>query len=106
MTRYMVEVQHEPEVHACAELIQIFLATGSHLLTHADWGCMDGEHCAWIIVEADSKEEARSVVPPPLRAGARVIGLNKFSIEKIDFFMSHHLADHTPVSELIFQLDD
>ena len=90
MTRYMVEVHHQPEVHACADVVQIFLATGSHLLTHADWGCLDGQHSAWIIMETDSKEEARYVVPPAFRASAKITGLNKFTMEQIDNILSHH----------------
>jgi hypothetical protein len=90
MARYLIEVPHEPEVQACARVVKVFLATGSHLLTHADWGCLDGVHSAWIIVDADSKEEARYVVPPAFRAAARIIGLNKFTIEQIDYIMDHH----------------
>ena len=94
MARYLIEVPHEPEVQACARVVQVFLATGSHLLTHADWGCLDGVHSAWLIVEADSKDEARYTVPPALRAGARITGLNKFSMEQIDRIMSHHLESN------------
>ena len=90
MARYLIEVPHESEVQACARVVQVFLATGSHLLTHADWGCMDGVHSAWIIVEVDSKEEARYVLPPAFRAGAKIIGLNKFTMEQIDSIMSRH----------------
>jgi hypothetical protein len=49
---------------ACARIVQILLSTGSHYITHADWGCVDGEHTAWIIVEGDSKEQARCICLP------------------------------------------
>jgi hypothetical protein len=55
MPRFLIELQHEDEQLACSRFVQIFLETGSHYLTHADWGCMDGEHTAWITIEADSK---------------------------------------------------
>ena len=74
MARYLIEVPHEPEVQACARVVQVFLATGSHLLTHADWGCFNGVHSAWIIVDADSEEEARYVVPPAFRAAQGWLG--------------------------------
>ena len=90
MARYLIEVPHEPDVQACVRAVQVFLATGFHLLTHADWGCMDGQHCAWIIVDVDSKDEARYLVPPVFRANARVIGLNQFSMEQLDAMMSRH----------------
>jgi hypothetical protein len=55
-------------------VVQVFLATGSHFLTHADWGCEDGVHSAWMIVDADSKEDARSIVPPQYRKDAKITG--------------------------------
>jgi len=90
MERYLIEVPHEAEHQACARVVQIFLATGSHVLTHADWGCLDGVHNAWLIVEADSKDEARYSVPPALRTSARITQLNKFTMEQLDRIMSHH----------------
>jgi len=90
MERYLIEVPHEPDFAACVRAVQVFLATGSHLLTHADWGCLDGNHCAWITAEVDSRDEARYLVPPAYRADARIIGLNKFSIEQLGTMMSHH----------------
>lgn len=90
MPLYLIEVPHEPDVQSCARAVHIFLATGSHLLTHADWGCVDGQHCAWIIADMGSKEEARYLVPPAFRAEAKVTGLNKFSMEQLDTIMSRH----------------
>lgn len=84
MPRFLIEVPHESEQLACSRFVQIFLATGSHYLTHADWGCMDGEHTAWITVEADSKEQARLVLPPAYRTQAKIVALNKFKVEKVD----------------------
>lgn len=90
MARFLIEVPHEPEELACARVVEIFLRTGSHFVTHTDWGCMDGEHKAWIIVEVDSKEEARSVLPPAFRPQARIVGLNKFTMEQIDAIIAQH----------------
>jgi hypothetical protein len=90
MSRYLIELPHDSEVQACARVVQVFLATGSHLLSHADWGCMDGVHSAWIMVEAESKEEARNMVPPALRDDAQITGLNQFTMEQVDHIMSHH----------------
>jgi hypothetical protein len=55
MTKYLVEVYHSPDKIECLHTIQIFLSSGSHFLTHADWGCLDGEHKAWFIIDVDSK---------------------------------------------------
>lgn len=83
MPRFLIEVQHEAEAQACAQVVQIFLTSGSHFLTHADWGCMDGEHASWMMVDADSKEQARCILPPAFRDQARIIALTKFTKEQI-----------------------
>ena len=90
MARFLIEVPHEAELVACARAIQILLTSGSHFLTHADFGCTDGDHKAWIIVEVASKEEARSILPPSLRSEARIVKLNYFTLEEIDAILQHH----------------
>lgn len=90
MARFLIEVPHEAEKVACARVVKIFLQTGSHFLTHCDWGCMDGEHKAWIIVDVPSKEDARYILPPGLRAEAKIVSLNKFTMEQIDEILGHH----------------
>jgi hypothetical protein len=64
--------------------------SGSHWVTHADWGCRDGDHRAWIIIEAEDKDEARRIVPPAFRASAKVTGLNKFTVADIDTILREH----------------
>ncbi len=44
MARFLIEVTHDAEQVACARAVDAFFKTGSHFFTHADWGCMDGEH--------------------------------------------------------------
>ncbi len=90
MSRFLIEVPHEPEELACARVVEIFLKTGSHFVTHTDWGCMDGEHYAWLIVEVDNKDEARRILPPAFRPQARIVGLNKFTMEQIDEIIARH----------------
>jgi hypothetical protein len=91
-TRFLIEVPHEATMVACARAVQALLRSGSHFLTRADWGCRDGEHKAWIIVEMDTKEEARGLVPPEFRSQAKVIQLNGFSLQEIEGILSQHKA--------------
>ena len=51
---------------------------------------MDGVHKGWIIVEVESKEEARSILPPFYRPLANIVKLNKFTVEEIDELLHHH----------------
>jgi hypothetical protein len=90
MARFLIEVPHEAERVACARVIRIFLKTGSHFLTHADWGCKDGEHKAWIVADVDSCEEARSIVPAAMRSQAKVVQLSYFTLREVDAILSDH----------------
>jgi hypothetical protein len=90
MARFLIEVPHDAETVTCARVVEIFLKTGSHFVTHADWGCKDGDHKAWIIAEVDSKDEARSILPPAFRAQAKIVQLNKFTMAEIDEVLRQH----------------
>jgi len=90
MARFLIEVPHEAERVACARVVELFLKTGSHFVTHADWGCMDGEHKAWIIADVDSKAEARSILPPSLRPQAKIVQLNYFTLEGVEAILGQH----------------
>jgi hypothetical protein len=79
MKKFLIEVPHAPDKTSCDHAIQVFMESGSHFLTHAEWGCTDGEHKAWIIIEVESKEEARLVVPPFFRPDAKITKLVTFT---------------------------
>lgn len=90
MSKYLVEVPHEAEKAACARAIQVFLSTGSHFVANADWGCDDGEHKAWMIVEVETKEDARSLLPPNYRSEAKIVKLTKFTLQEAEEILSQH----------------
>ena len=87
--RFLIEVEHEGNTRACTEAVRVFLRTGSHFLTHAEWGCKDGVHKAWMIVDLDSKDEARNLVPAQFRAAAMVVRLNGFSMNEAEGVQAH-----------------
>jgi hypothetical protein len=90
MPRFLIEVAHDEDLLACAQVVESFLNYGSHFTTNADWGCSDGVHKAWITIETENKEDARNILPPAYRAGATIIRLNKFNIEEIDEILKQH----------------
>ena len=90
MSKFLIEVPHAPDELECARVVQVFLATGSHFLSHAEWGCMDGVHSAWMMVDVDNKTEALAILPPAFRSGARIIGLNHFSLAEIEPVLRRH----------------
>ena len=96
MQKFLIEVPHESDTVACSKAVHVFLTTGSHFLSNAEWGCHDGVHSAWMIVEVGSKAEAMLIVPPAFRNGTRVVGLNRFSLQKIEAFLAKHARRESP----------
>ena len=90
MPRFLIEVPHEEETVACIRAIQVLFETGSHFITNADFGCKDGVHKAWLVVEVDSKEEATMIVPPVYRESSTVIQLNYFTPEELEELLKLH----------------
>jgi hypothetical protein len=88
--KFLIEVPHDANTAACARVVDIFLKSGSHFLSRADWGCRDGVHKAWMMVEVGSKEDAVRIVPPAFRDHAKIVQLNCFSVEEIDDILREH----------------
>lgn len=78
MDRYLVESHHE--AHDCDAIIKEINAAG--YLHCFEWGCHDGVHAGWAIIENDNREHARQIVPWQIRDKARVVKLEKFGSSK------------------------
>jgi len=92
MKRFLIEVPHEADRVACYRAIHVFLSSGSHFLSHCDWGCMDGIHKAWMTVEAESREDAGKIVPPAFRQTATIVELGRFSLHQVETALAQHTA--------------
>ena len=79
MDKFLVVLPHT--IEDCVRSLQQIEAIG--MITHFDWGCKDGEHVGWVMLEAENKAEALMVVPTNQRVKARVIKLTKFSPDDI-----------------------
>jgi hypothetical protein len=90
MPRFYVEVPHGASKEECDKAIQMFLSTGSHFITNADWGCKDGEHKAWFICEIEDKESVLRILPPLFRPVAKIVEVQKFSVKDIPEIMDSH----------------
>lgn len=93
MPRFYIEIPHEADKMACLKAVKVLQETGSHFLTKADYGCLDGDHTARIIVEVDSKEEAMMVIPRAYRETTKIIKLTCFSPEEIDRMLASHSGE-------------
>lgn len=89
MDRYFIEVPHEADPGECARAVKLFLETGSHYMTRVDWGCKDGVHKAFLIMDLENKEEARRIVPRIFHSDAIVVKLNKFTREDIEEVLNY-----------------
>jgi hypothetical protein len=78
MNRYLVESTHMAS--DCRHVIEQFIFHG-HVMNF-DWGCYDGVHTGWAILESENESQALMTVPPHLRSKARAIQLTKFTPEK------------------------
>jgi hypothetical protein len=92
MEKYLIEVPHEDTKTACVNAVRVFLQTGSHFLANAEWGCYDGEHKAWLLVEAENKNQARMIVPPAFRSEAKIVKLHTFTRKEMDNIEQVHTA--------------
>ncbi len=90
MPRFLIEVPHEARKEACDRAVRIFLETGSHFMTNADWGCSDGEHKAWFVVDVGNREEARQILPPGFRLQAKIVELTKFTMADLETTLGLH----------------
>jgi len=93
MEKFLIEVPHGGDKASCVQAIKVFLTSGSHLITHADWGCKDEEHKAWLTVEVENKEEAMRLVPPAFRDKTKIIKLHQFTREDVGLSVMEDHAD-------------
>ncbi len=95
MPKYLIEVPHDAEAHSCADAARILAESGSHFLLRAEFGCKDGVHKGWIIVEVDSHEAARNVLHRSFRPMATVVELTKFSVDRLEELETYHAGAQT-----------
>ncbi len=90
MPRFLIEVPHENRKDACDFAVRIFLETGSHFMTNADWGCGDDVHKAWFVLDVENRDQALSILPAVFRKTASIIELQRFTLEDLDGMRAGH----------------
>ena len=83
MPKFLIEFRHADDYEGCVRALDAIVTLGSHLISNAEFGCEDGVHCGWMVVEVSNRGEAELIVPPALRSDARVIQLRRWSPEEI-----------------------
>ncbi len=82
--RFLVEVPHT--VEDCLQSLDATKALGSEKLSNWGWGCMSGDHTAYLIVNAKAEAEALKWVPAVDVSKAKVHKLSVFTAEQIQAF--------------------
>ncbi|MGB9588526.1 MAG: hypothetical protein ACPL7O_10145 [Armatimonadota bacterium] len=65
MSRFVIEVIHDPD--ECVKALREFETYPEDLLDEVYWSCVSGDHTGRIMVEAESLQQAWSMVPDSLR---------------------------------------
>jgi hypothetical protein len=91
MEKFLIEVKHGGDKSSCLLAIQSFLSSRSHYVSSVEWGCMEGEQKAWLIIKTENKEKAMKILPAAYHQNAKITELHKFTIKEIDeAVVDHH----------------
>ncbi len=91
MEKFLIEVPHGDDKASCERTVKVFLNSGSHFVTNADWGCQDGDHKAWLIVEVEDRHAAERILPSAYQQNAKITKINKFTRKDIEeTVLNHH----------------
>jgi len=72
MTHFLIEVSEDSDAAAYKQIGDAVHRTGSHFATHAAWEHKNGICTGSMTAELRSRHEAIAIVPPNMRAHARV----------------------------------
>lgn len=79
MNKYLIEVSGSSYKLSSMRASYIFNRTGSHFVTHADWGLENGQVKAWLVAETENEKEALQILPSAYRHRAKIVLISKFS---------------------------
>lgn len=111
MEKFLIEIRNGGDRASCLRSIQSFLSSRSHFVTSVEWGCIEGEHKAWLIIKTGNREDAMRIIPAAYRQNAKITRLHKFTGKEINESMleqpslvstndrsKHHLKDFNAIS--------
>ncbi len=81
MARYLIASKHDPE--DCVRALDAELAKGSGILDQFVYGCKEGDHTGYAIVESKNRSDALSLVPDFLQEKACITKVDKISPSEI-----------------------
>ncbi len=90
MEKFLIEIRNGGDRASCLQSIQSFLSSRTHFVTSVEWGCIEGEHKAWLIIKTGNREDAMRIIPAAYRQNAKITRLHKFTGKEIDESMIEH----------------
>jgi hypothetical protein len=84
MEKFLIEIRNGGDRASCLRSIQSFLSSRTHFVTSVEWGCLEGEHKAWLIIKTSNREDALRIIPAAYRQNAKITRLHKFTSKEID----------------------
>jgi len=82
MNRYIVISSHTAE--DCKKAVMQFRQYNAGFFTHFEWGCLDNDHNAYVIIDAENHETAKMSVPTLFREKTKVVKLTNFDPMKTE----------------------
>ena len=73
MNKYLIEVSQREYKISNTRAEYIFKRSGSHFISHAEWGFLDGEYKARRGAETKNKKEAMRILPSAYRQYAKIV---------------------------------
>lgn len=83
---YLIETPHTEE--ECLRALDEQLSLGSDVLDRFYFGCMSGDHTGYAIVDANSEDDVRNMIPGFLVEKSLITPIKKITPEMIRSFHS------------------
>lgn len=79
--KYLIESPHTKQ--ECLRELDDISSKGKNTLGQFYWGCSQGDHTGYAIVDARDVNEARGLVPDFVRDKAKIVELSQFTPDQI-----------------------
>ena len=84
MTKFLIASRHEPD--DCLRALDEELAKGPGILDKFVYGCKEGDHTGYAIVDVKNLSDALAMVPGFLQASACITKVDKYTPAEIKSF--------------------
>jgi hypothetical protein len=91
MAKFLIESHHT--ARDCVWALRQVLREDRCTLEQYHWGCKDGVHVGWAMLEASTKFDVQATIPQVLRSQTRIVQLNRFTPDEVMVFHEGALVE-------------